>query len=149
MILIQLVFIPIQFQLTVLAVTLVVTAVHSADYVHNPIHYHSQAESGAYNYGYDTGLFGAHQFHQETKNADGTVNGRYGYTDPDGKLRLVYYIAGPGIGYNVVKDIYADKDTVLNEIRKKQPAPKPIPSSSPIEVLARKWRSPIRSHTFF
>ena len=114
-----------------MAVTLVVTAVHGADYVHNPIHYHSQADSGAYNYGYDTGLFGAHQFHQETKNADGTVNGRYGYTDPDGKLRLVYYIAGPGIGYNVVKDIYADKETLLNEIRKKS-----NPSSSP--VLARK-----------
>lgn len=64
------------------------------DYVHNPIQYHSQSQKGTYNWGYDTGLYGAHQFHQENRDERGTVRGRYGYTDPDGKLRLTYYTSG-------------------------------------------------------
>ena len=85
---------------------LVVAFFHSIsadDLVHNPIQYHSQTPRGSYNYGYDTGLYGSHQFHQENKDNHGVVRGRYGYTDPDGKLRLTYYTAGPG-GYNVIKD---------------------------------------------
>jgi len=40
----------------------------------------------------------------ENKDASsGQVRGRYGYTDPDGKLRLTYYTAGPQ-GFNVVPD---------------------------------------------
>lgn len=31
----------------------------------------------------------------EYKDADGVVRGRYGYTDPNGKLRVVEYEAGP------------------------------------------------------
>lgn len=73
------------------------------DYVHNPIQYHSQTPKGSYNYGYDTGLFGSHSFHQENKDKNGQVRGRYGYTDPDGNLRLTYYTAGPQ-GFNVIKD---------------------------------------------
>ncbi|XP_053207109.1 uncharacterized protein LOC128391281 [Panonychus citri] len=68
--------------------------VSSDDYVHNPIQYQSQSDKGSYNFGYDTGLSGAHQFHQESKDDSGLVRGRYGYTDPDGKLRLVYYSSG-------------------------------------------------------
>lgn len=64
------------------------------DYLHSPIQYHSQTNHGAYNFGYDTGLYGAHQFHQENKDENGEVRGRYGYTDPEGNLRLVYYTAG-------------------------------------------------------
>lgn len=57
---------------------------------------------GTYNYGYDTGLSGSHSFHQEKKDpVTGTVRGRYGYTDPNGHLRLTNYEAGPN-GYNVV-----------------------------------------------
>lgn len=57
--------------------------------------------------GYDTGLFGAHQFHQERKDKGGQVNGRYGYTDPNGKLRLVYYTSGPQ-GYQAWGDLNPD-----------------------------------------
>lgn len=79
--------------------------VYCEDFVHNPIQYHRQnPRSGSYNYGYDTGLFGSHSFHMENKDASsGQVRGRYGYTDPDGKLRLTYYTAGPQ-GFNVVPD---------------------------------------------
>lgn len=83
--------------------TLIFPLFKAEDLVHNPIQYHSQNPRGSYNYGYDTGLYGSHQFHQENKDNHGVVRGRYGYTDPDGKLRLTYYTAGPD-GYNVIKD---------------------------------------------
>ena len=69
--------------------------------MHSPIQYHSQTESGSYNYGYDTGLLGSHQFHQERKDVDGQVRGRYGYTDPNGKMRTVYYKSGPE-GFEII-----------------------------------------------
>lgn len=64
------------------------------DFDDNPIQYHSQSEKGSYKFGYDTGASGAHQFHQESKDESGVVRGKYGYTDPEGKLRLVYYSSG-------------------------------------------------------
>jgi hypothetical protein len=75
------------------------------DFVHNPIQYHRQnPRSGSYNYGYDTGLFGSHSFHQENRDArSGQVRGRYGYTDPEGNLRLTHYTAGPQ-GFNIIQD---------------------------------------------
>ncbi|CAG2122758.1 unnamed protein product, partial [Medioppia subpectinata] len=78
------------------------------DYVHQPIHYHSQTDSGTYNYGYDTGLHGSHQFHQEHKDGNGVVRGRYGYTDPNGKLRLVHYKSGPK-GFEIISDTETQK----------------------------------------
>ncbi|XP_053210007.1 uncharacterized protein LOC128393815 [Panonychus citri] len=69
------------------------------DYVHNPIQYQSLNNRGGYNFGYDTGLSGSHQFHQESKDDFGVVRGRYGYTDPNGKLRLVYYSSDAVNGY--------------------------------------------------
>ncbi|XP_076315696.1 adult-specific rigid cuticular protein 11.9-like isoform X2 [Tachypleus tridentatus] len=60
--------------------------------------YHSQTDRGTYNFGYDTGSFGAHSFHHEERDDNGIVRGRYGYTDPYGKLRIVQYEAGP-FGY--------------------------------------------------
>ncbi|CAG2174197.1 unnamed protein product [Oppiella nova] len=92
----------ISYVVTVLSV-LMVGWVRSEDYIHQPIQYHSQTDSGTYNYGYDTGLFGAHQFHQEHKDAAGEVRGRYGYTDPNGKLRLVHYKSGPK-GFEIISD---------------------------------------------
>lgn len=90
--------------LPILFLSLIIV-VNCEDYVHNPIQYHRQnPRSGSYNYGYDTGLFGSHSFHQENRDANnGQVRGRYGYTDPDGKLRLTYYTAGPQ-GFNVYPD---------------------------------------------
>lgn len=53
--------------------------------------------TGRYNFAYDTGNDNeiAHSTHMEYKGADGVVRGRYGYTDPNGKLRVVEYEAGP------------------------------------------------------
>ena len=74
------------------------------DYIHDPIQYQSQGNQGSYNFGYDTGLYGSHQFHHETKDDNGVVRGKYGYTDPNGKLRLVHYTSGPN-GYQVYPDL--------------------------------------------
>ena len=68
------------------------SAIHSTD--RSPIQYHSQSESGSYNYGYDTGLLGSHQFHHEHKQVNGQLSGRYRYTDPNEKLRTSYYKSG-------------------------------------------------------
>ena len=76
-----------------------IVQVECENYIHNPIQYYSQNQKGSYNFGYDTGVWGAHQFHQENKDESGEVRGRYGYTDPDGNLRLVYYTAGVN-GFN-------------------------------------------------
>jgi hypothetical protein len=92
----------------IIATILLKSLVTAEDYVHSPIQYQSQTDSGTYNFGYDTGLFGSHQFHQEYKDDSGQVRGRYGYTDPFGKLRLVHYTSGPQ-GYEVVSDTEADK----------------------------------------
>jgi hypothetical protein len=92
----------------IIATILLKSLVSAEDYVHSPIQYQSQTDSGTYNFGYDTGLFGSHQFHQEYKDDSGQVRGRYGYTDPFGKLRLVHYTSGPQ-GYEVVSDTEADK----------------------------------------
>lgn len=107
--------------LPLLALVVIASMAQAADYVHNPIQYHSQKESGAYNYGYDTGLFGSHQFHQERKDAQGDVRGRYGYTDPDGKLRLVYYTAGRD-GYNIVKDVDASSKDAKDDLSARPPS---------------------------
>ncbi|XP_076315694.1 adult-specific rigid cuticular protein 11.9-like isoform X1 [Tachypleus tridentatus] len=72
--------------------------VRAVNYVRYPIQYHSQTDRGTYNFGYDTGSFGAHSFHHEERDDNGIVRGRYGYTDPYGKLRIVQYEAGP-FGY--------------------------------------------------
>jgi len=92
----------------IIATILLISLVSAEDYVHSPIQYQSQTDGGTYNFGYDTGLFGSHQFHQEYKDDSGQVRGRYGYTDPFGKLRLVHYTSGPQ-GYEVVSDTEADK----------------------------------------
>lgn len=81
----------------------VASSVYSADLVDHSIQYQRFNPShGSYNYGYDTGLSGSHSFHQENKDpVTGTVRGRFGYTDPNGHLRLTNYEAGPN-GYNVI-----------------------------------------------
>ncbi|XP_076357772.1 uncharacterized protein LOC143250720 [Tachypleus tridentatus] len=86
---------------------IVVTTVLAVDYVHYPIQYHSQTDRGTYNFGYDTGLFGAHSFRKEHRDESGIVRGRYGYTDPHGKLRIIHYEAGT-FGYHAWGDVYPD-----------------------------------------
>ncbi|XP_077539309.1 larval cuticle protein 16/17-like [Haemaphysalis longicornis] len=60
------------------------------------------AGKGSYKFGYDTGE-GARQqnFRQEERTSDGTVRGRYGFTDANGYLRVIEYIADD-TGYHVI-----------------------------------------------
>jgi len=51
------------------------------------------AQSGAYTFGYDTGVDEHQSYRVETRSPDGTVTGRYGYIDPMGVLRVVDYVA--------------------------------------------------------
>lgn len=86
-------------QIRILFLVLVTTSlVRGNQHGHEPIQFDTRDRHGAYNFGYDTGVGGAHQFHQESRDEFGRVRGRYGYTDPNGKLRLVYYSSGEG-GY--------------------------------------------------
>ena len=73
---------------------------------HSPIHYQLHADSGEYNFGYDTGTSGSHQFHQEHKHVNGQVRGRYGYIDPYGKQRTINYKSGPK-GFEIIEDNYS------------------------------------------
>jgi len=51
--------------------------------------------AGDYKFGYDTGKGPKGQsFREETRSADGTVRGAYGYTDANGQQRIVKYSAG-------------------------------------------------------
>ncbi|XP_076360364.1 uncharacterized protein LOC143252312 [Tachypleus tridentatus] len=70
-----------------------------------PINYHPPAPvhrvnigsqlQGDYDFTYDTGKGPLGQsFRTETRLTDGTVKGRYGYLDKDGRQRIVNYIAG-------------------------------------------------------
>lgn len=77
--------------------------IQSIDYTHDQLQYQSlSTKSGAYNFGYDTGLFGAHSFHQQWRDEDGEVRGRFGYTDPNGDLRITHYRAGRD-GYRILQ----------------------------------------------
>ena len=71
------------FSFVILIISL--TSIECKNYVHHPVHYQQLLDHDSYNFGYDTGLDGSHQFHQEFKDHSGVVRGRYGYTDPFGK----------------------------------------------------------------
>lgn len=47
----------------------------------------------SYQFGYDTGTGPSQSFREETRHSNGTVQGRYGFIDPLGTLRIVDYIA--------------------------------------------------------
>lgn len=75
-------------------------AVHSGEQTeHRDFQYNSVVDplTGQYNFAYDTGNDNeiAHSTHMQYRDASGVVRGRYGYTDPRGKLRVVEYEAGP------------------------------------------------------
>ncbi|CAG2167427.1 unnamed protein product, partial [Oppiella nova] len=68
----------------------------------------------SYDFKYSTGSEGPAQlFREEHRDHDGTVRGKYGYVDPNGKLRVVEYTAGAN-GYQVSGDIGPDSE-VQNE----------------------------------
>ncbi|XP_035212730.1 uncharacterized protein LOC118186709 [Stegodyphus dumicola] len=78
---------------------------------HRDFQYNSLVDSrtGRYNFAYDTGNDNdiAHSLHMEYRDANGIVRGRYGYTDPRGKLRVVEYEAGPD-GFKARGDVGPD-----------------------------------------
>ncbi|CAG2114862.1 unnamed protein product, partial [Medioppia subpectinata] len=62
----------------------------------------------SYDFKYSTGREGPAQlFREEHRDHDGTVRGKYGYVDPNGKLRVVEYTAGAQ-GYVVSGDVGPD-----------------------------------------
>ncbi|CRK88033.1 CLUMA_CG001819, isoform A [Clunio marinus] len=96
-------------------------------------------EDGSYTYGYE-GADGS--FKIETKAANGDVKGKYGYTDGDGKVRVVEYGAdkygfqpsGEGItvapiNYNDVKDADYEDEQQQFVARQKQVSKAPRPQS--------------------
>jgi len=104
------------------------SAASAIDYTHDNIQYQSLAtQNGAYNFGYDTGVFGAHSFHQQWRDDEGEVRGRYGYTDPNGDLRITHYKAGRN-GYQIL----SDKVEPGNPVRA---GPRPAPGSGEVLVV--------------
>ncbi|GIY28807.1 uncharacterized protein CDAR_529691 [Caerostris darwini] len=79
---------------------------------HREFQYNSVVDpsTGRYNFAYDTGHDNeiAHSLHMQYQDADGIVRGRYGYTDPRGKLRMVEYEAGPN-GFVARGDVGPDQ----------------------------------------
>lgn len=91
------------------------------DYIHDSVQYQAIAtDTGAYHFGYNTGVLGAHSFHEEWRDENGEVHGRYGLTDPNGNLRVVTYTAGRD-GYQAVETVRPGNPV--------KPRPRPTPGS--------------------
>ncbi|XP_067133644.1 adult-specific rigid cuticular protein 11.9-like [Centruroides vittatus] len=80
---------------------------------------------GKYNFAYSTGDDGGHK-REESGGSDGTISGKYSYTDPNGYLREVTYKAGAGIGFVAEGDITVDKKTEEEAKKLAALAPKPV-----------------------
>ncbi|CAB3364716.1 Hypothetical predicted protein [Cloeon dipterum] len=77
------------------------SAVRQINAYHKPVsipasgraHFVQHNLDGTYHFGYDTGS-GEHQSYREEKRfPGGRIEGKYGYVDPDGVLRVVEYVA--------------------------------------------------------
>ncbi|GIY77245.1 uncharacterized protein CEXT_291351 [Caerostris extrusa] len=64
----------------------------------------------SYKFGYDTGTGPSQSFREETRDSDGTVRGRYGFIDPLGTLRIVYYMADH-TGFHVLSSLKLTAET--------------------------------------
>lgn len=84
-------------QVLVAVVVAAVPAVSPATGGQAQYFYSLDPQSGAYKYGYDTGLLQHQSFREETRTADGGVHGSYGYVD-SGVLRITEYTADK-LGY--------------------------------------------------
>ncbi|OQR70735.1 hypothetical protein BIW11_11434 [Tropilaelaps mercedesae] len=121
--------------LSVMIICAAAKCAQAIDYTHDQIQYQSLAtKSGAYNFGYDTGVFGAHSFHRQWRDEAGEVRGQFGYTDPNGDLRTTHYKAGKD-GYQILMvsvlvtgdyPYYQDKVEPGNPVRA---GPRPLPGS--------------------
>ncbi|XP_022705717.1 probable ATP-dependent RNA helicase ddx17 isoform X2 [Varroa jacobsoni] len=100
--------------------------------VHPPasVHYVSIGEKleGDYKFGYETGKGsnGDESFRTETRDADGTVRGSYGYVDPRGKQITVHYEAGRE-GFKILSEDEvkggAKRTPAAAPVQPNQPAP--------------------------
>ncbi|KAG1684097.1 Adult-specific rigid cuticular protein 12.4 [Nymphon striatum] len=97
--------------------------------------------SGKYKFGFDTGTSELGRvFRQEKKLDDGTVIGRYGYVDANGKQRIVNYSAGKD-GFQATGDIGPDKEgPSVGRVVPNNPAPAPThrPRPAPRQPAPRR-----------
>uniref|UniRef100_T1JPE4 Cuticle protein 6 n=1 Tax=Strigamia maritima TaxID=126957 RepID=T1JPE4_STRMM len=91
--------------------------------------FHAQDVLGQYSYGYAS-VDGSHK--TESRAADGTITGSYGYVGADGKVININYIANE-LGFQAISD---DGSIVPNAISdpsdyEEEPEPEPIPLPQP------------------
>lgn len=95
--------------------------------------------AGDYKFGYDTGKGPTGQsFREETRSADGTVRGAYGYTDAGGQQRIVKYSAGKD-GFKIEDDSPAPSSGGSGG---SAPAPTPAPYRPPQTLPPQVYRQP-------
>ncbi|XP_063877455.1 endocuticle structural glycoprotein SgAbd-8-like [Scylla paramamosain] len=63
---------------------------------------------GSYTYGFEAA---DGTFKLETRDALGNVKGKFGYTDNEGKLKVVEYAAGNGTGFETQSDVISSEST--------------------------------------
>lgn len=110
---------------------------------HRTFQYNAQVDGrGTYNFAYDTSHQpqDAHSLHMEYRDANGIVRGRYGYTDPRGKLRIVEYEAGPE-GFkargDVGPDLFPHMEAPGLSPQKPDPTPTPLRTAGEDPVSKR------------
>lgn len=70
------------------------------------------SDPASYQFSYNTGDTGAAKmFREEQRSANGQVNGKYGYVDPYGHMRIVQYEAGPQ-GFIARGDVGPDREAM-------------------------------------
>lgn len=85
-------------------------AIVCADKPSNQLIDEIQSIPTSYQFSYSTGNEGpAQSFREEQRSHDGSVIGKYGYVDPNGKLRVVQYRAGAN-GYSASGDVGPDPE---------------------------------------
>ncbi|XP_034939019.1 uncharacterized protein [Chelonus insularis] len=80
-------------------------------------HIHGQDGPESYVFGFDTGDGENRQFRWEQRHVNGTVTGQYGYYDPRGKFKKIFYRSDPHLGYqqNELNDNHDAQNLIENE----------------------------------
>lgn len=87
----------------------------------------------SYQFGYDTGTGPSQSFREESKEADGTVRGRYGYIDPLGALHIIDYMADH-TGFHILSSLKLTAETTT---AKAPTTPKPTRPTRPTRPPAQ------------
>lgn len=80
-----------------------------------------------YQFGYDTGTGPSQSFREESRDAEGTVRGKYGYIDPLGALHIVEYMADH-TGFHIISSLKLTAETTTT---KAPTTPKPTKAPKP------------------